>query len=86
MRLGLVFREGVLALDGTTRLHEPNVSLSFVAQSEAALEVLFPDTAPLPYARWAQLQDQRVRYFRTSEPTSKAPEGALRAGTPGDGG
>jgi hypothetical protein len=86
MRLGLVFREGVLALDGSTRLSEPNVALTFVAQTEAALELLFPDTVPLPYARWAQLQDQRVRYFRTSEPTSKAPEGAFQPGTSGDGG
>jgi hypothetical protein len=86
MRLGLAFREGVLALDGTTRLAEPGVVLSFVAQTAAALEVLFPDTKPLPYARWAQLQDQRVRYFRTSEPTTKAPDGTLRNGSVGDGG
>ncbi len=86
MRLGLVFREGVHAIDGRTLLTEPNVVLSFVARSEAALEVLFPDTEPLPYARWAQLQDQRVRYFRTSEPTSKAPEAAFRVTSPGDGG
>jgi hypothetical protein len=32
------------------------------------------------------LQDQRVRYFRTSEPTSKAPEAAFRVTSPGDGG
>jgi hypothetical protein len=86
MRLGLVFREGVLAVDGSTRLTEPNVALSFFAPSEPALEVLFPETEPQPYARWAQLQDQRVRYFRTSEPTSKAPESAFKPGTPGDGG
>ena len=44
-----------------------------------ATEVLFPNNAPMPYARWAQLQDQRVRYFRTGEPTSKAPGGVTRA-------
>jgi hypothetical protein len=86
MRLGLVFREGVLALDGSTRLTETNVALSFVAETEAALEVMFPDNKPLPYVRWAQLQDQRVRYFRTSEPTTKAPEGAFRGSSTGDGG
>jgi hypothetical protein len=86
MRLGLVFREGVHAVDGRTPMPNASVVLAFVARSEAALEVLFPETEPLPYARWAQLQDQRVRYFRTSEPTSKAPEATFRVTSPGDGG
>jgi hypothetical protein len=47
------------------------------ASSVPATEVLFPDNAPMPYARWAGLQDQRVRYFRTAEPSTRAPEGAL---------
>jgi hypothetical protein len=38
---------------------------------------MYPDNAPIPYGRWATLQDQRVRYFRTSEPTTRAPEAVL---------
>jgi hypothetical protein len=85
-RLGLRFREGVLEIDGRTRLKEGGVVLSFVARTEPAVEVIFADTKPMPYSRWAQLQDQRVRYFRTSDPSTKAPAGALREGEPGDGG
>ncbi len=82
-RLGLKFREGVLGIDGRSRLREPVAHgrplVSFIASSVPAAEVLFPDNAPMPYARWAHLQDQRVRYFRTSEPTSRAPAEALEA-------
>jgi hypothetical protein len=77
-RLGLRFQEGILAIDGASRVRETDVALSFVGQTAPAVEVLFPDTKPMPYARWAQLQDQRVRYFRTSEATTKAPAGALK--------
>jgi len=78
-RLGLHFREGVLGVDGRSRSREAPAQLFFLASSVPATEVLFPNNAPMPYARWAQLQDQRVRYFRTSEPTTKAPLGALDA-------
>lgn len=81
-RLGLRFREGVLAIDGSSRLPEGEVLLTFAAAATPAAEVLFPETQPLPYARWAGLQDQRVRYFRTSEPTSKAPASAFNGGSP----
>jgi hypothetical protein len=81
-RLGLRFQEGVLAADGSSRLPEGEVVLTFVAQTVPAVEVLFPETTPLPYARWAGLQDQRVRYFRTSAPTSKAPANAFTEGSP----
>jgi hypothetical protein len=77
VRLGLQFKEGLLGTDGSTRIREPAVALRFVAASSPALEVLFPDNHPIPYARWAGLQDQRVRYFRTAAPTSKAPPSAL---------
>jgi hypothetical protein len=86
LRLGLRFREGVVALDGSTRVRESEVALSFVARTEPAAEIIFADTKPMPYSRWAQLQDQRVRYFRTSDPTTKAPPGALKEGASGDGG
>ncbi|HEX6243178.1 MAG TPA: hypothetical protein VFZ61_19830 [Polyangiales bacterium] len=85
-RLGLRFREGVLEIDGRSRLKEGGLVLSFVARTGPAVEVIFADTKPMPYSRWAQLQDQRVRYFRTGDPTSKAPAGTLREGAPGDGG
>lgn len=81
-RLGLRFREGLLAIDGTTRLKESPLLVRFVANSAPAVETLFPDNTPIPYARWAGLQDQRVRYFRTSEPTSRAPQTALTGGGP----
>jgi hypothetical protein len=81
-RLGLHFREGVLAVDGSSRLREGEVALAFVGQAAPPAEVLFPETQPLPYGRWATLQDQRVRYFRTSEPTSKAPVTAFTEGSP----
>jgi hypothetical protein len=81
-RLGLRFQEGVLAVDGSSRLPEGEAVLTFVAQTAPAVEVLFPETKPLPYARWAGLQDQRVRYFRTSAPTSKAPGTAFTEGSP----
>jgi hypothetical protein len=77
MRVGLRFREGLLAIDGTTRLKDTPLLLRWVANAAPAVETLFPDNAPVPYARWAGLQDQRVRYFRTSEPTSRAPQSAL---------
>lgn len=86
VRLGLRFREGVLAVDGSSRVREPDVLLSFVAHAEPAAEVIFADTKPMPYARWAQLQDQRVRYFRTTDPSTKAPPGALKEPAQGDGG
>jgi hypothetical protein len=80
VRLGLRFNEAILAVDGRTRMREAKVLLRFLASSTPATEVLFPNNAPIPYARWAGLQDQRVRYFRTTEPTSRAPEAALSAG------
>jgi hypothetical protein len=80
VRLGLGFREGVLAVDGTTRMRESETSLYFVAEGRPAVEVMYPDNKPMPYGRWAQLQDQRVRYFRTAAPTSDAPAGALQTG------
>lgn len=76
-RIGLAFSEGVLALDGQSRLPPGPALLRFMANPAPAAEVLFPDNTPMPYARWAHLQDQRVRYFRTSEPTSRAPAGVL---------
>ena len=63
-------------------MRELEVALAFVAQTAPAVEVMFPETKPLPYARRAGLQDQRVRYFRTSEPTSKAPATAFTEGSP----
>jgi hypothetical protein len=86
VRLGLTFREGVLSVDGSMRIKEPQVALRFVANAAPAVELLYPDNAPMPYGRWATLQDQRVRYFRTAAPTSRAPESANalpeRASTP----
>jgi hypothetical protein len=41
-------------------------SLTFVEQTQAPAEVLFPHVKPMPYNRWGYLQDQRVRYFPTS--------------------
>ena len=73
VRLGLAFQEGVLAVDGTTRLKETEVALRFVANTTPAVETLFADNKPMPYAKWAQLQDQRVRYFRTAAPTAMSP-------------
>jgi hypothetical protein len=80
MRLGLRFHEGLLAVDGTTRFKDAPLVLRWVANSAPAVETLFPDNTPIPYARWAALQDQRVRYFRTNEPTSRAPQTALTGG------
>jgi hypothetical protein len=80
MRLGLRFREGLLAVDGASRLKEAPLLLRWVANPGPAVETLFPDNTPIPYARWAGLQDQRVRYFRTGEPTSRAPQTALTGG------
>jgi hypothetical protein len=76
-RLGLLFKEGVLGADGSTRLREGGVLLRFEARATPAVEVLFPDNHPMPYARWAALQDQRVRYIRTAAPTTKAPGEAV---------
>jgi hypothetical protein len=82
VRLGLNFREGLLAIDATTRIKESATAVRWLANSKPAVELLFPDNAPIPYARWATLQDQRVRYFRTSEPTSRVPESALAPAAP----
>lgn len=75
-RLGLGFQEGLLSLDARARIKEPAVALRFVANAAPAVELLYPDNAPIPYARWAALQDKRVRYFRTNEPTSRVPVSA----------
>jgi hypothetical protein len=80
VRLGLAFKEGVLGVDGQTRVRSAEVALRFVANSQPSAEVLFADNKPMPYSKWAQLQDQRVRYFRTSNPTARAPAGALKDG------
>lgn len=80
VRLGLGFQEGVLAVDGATRLREQETLLRFVANRSPAAEVMYPDNKPMPYARWAYLQDQRVRYFRTAPPTATAPAGVLSDG------
>ncbi|MEY4511836.1 MAG: hypothetical protein RLZZ450_3958 [Pseudomonadota bacterium] len=82
VRLGLKFKEGLLAVDATTRLKESKPALRLVATSTPAVELLFPDNAPIPYVRWASLQDQRVRYFRTSEPTSRVPQTAIDPAAP----
>ncbi|MDB4989688.1 MAG: hypothetical protein JWN04_4866 [Myxococcaceae bacterium] len=81
-RIGLKFREGLLALDATVRVKETGTALRWVASTAPAVELLFPDNAPIPYTRWAALQDQRVRYFRTSEPTSRVPESVLEKAAP----
>jgi len=77
LRLGLQYKEGLLDALSTTRLREGTTALRFVASSSPAVEVLFADNKPMPYGRWAQLQDQRVRYFRTETPSTRAPAGAL---------
>ena len=82
-RLGLSFKEGVLGVDGQTRVRRLDVRrCSFVASSVPAVEVLYPDNKPMPYAKWAQLQDQRVRYFRTNTPTARMPPGSTPAPGP----
>ena len=82
VRLGLKFKEGLLAVDASSRLKESTPALRLIATSTPAVELLFPDNAPIPYARWAALQDQRVRYFRTSEPTSRLPQTAIDPAAP----
>jgi hypothetical protein len=71
-----------LAVDASSRLKESTPVLRLVANSTPAVELLFPDNAPIPYARWAALQDQRVRYFRTGEPTSRLPQSAIDPAAP----
>ncbi len=80
------------AVDGTTvapdayeRPLDPELALALVAEDRPYAEVMFPDTEPLPYARWWRLQDARVRYFREGAPTFLREGNGLRtvdAGVP----
>lgn len=77
-RMGLRYEEGLLDVRSQQRLRPRSApTLRFVANQAPAAEVMFPDVKPAPYARWAFLQDQRVRYFRTSTPTARAPDEVL---------
>ena len=69
VRLALVGEHGASAPDGETpRSLDGESGLGFYAEEAPAADVLFPDTQPMPYARWGALQGQRVRYFPDHPP------------------
>jgi hypothetical protein len=75
-RLALVGDGGVgVAPDGETPRALASGAPTFLAEEAPAAEVMFPDTQPMPYARWRHLQDSRVRYFPSNPPRFSRPVG-----------
>ena len=77
----LAFRAGdrTIAVDGAMeRSVDVESALGWIADERPFADVLFPDTAPLPYTRWGRLQGARVRYFPD---TSRTPRFVRPPGT-----
>jgi hypothetical protein len=62
-----------VAPDGETPRAIGEGAATFLAEEAPSAEVIFPDTQPMPYGRWRDLQGARVRYFPTSPPRFTRP-------------
>jgi hypothetical protein len=78
-RLVLQSDEGPRGIDGLSApVVDERTSLTLMAETRAAAQVLFQDVQPMPYRKWGWLQGQRVRYFPPSHPArfQAPPDGA----------
>jgi hypothetical protein len=74
-RLVLQTDEGPRGLDGLSApVVEESSSLTLMAETRPAAQVLFEDVQPTPYRKWGWLQGQRVRYFPSHPARFQAPE------------
>lgn len=71
--LALPVQNNTIAPNGQPRTVKGTSALSFVFRNRPMTEVLFPDNRPLPYGRWARMQDTRVHYLRQKPPTARRP-------------
>jgi hypothetical protein len=78
VRLAFVIDAETVAPDSYAREVDEATAIAFRAITTPRTEILFPDTEPLPYARWWRMQDARVRYFREAPPTFSREGGGLR--------
>jgi hypothetical protein len=62
-----------VAPDGETPRAIGEGAPTFLAEEAPSAEVIFPDTQPMSYGRWRDLQGARVRYFPTSPPRFTRP-------------
>ena len=76
-RLVLETEEGPRGLDGLSApVVDETTSLTLMAETRPAAQVLFEDVQPMPYRKWGHLQGQRVRYFPSHPARFQAPESA----------
>jgi hypothetical protein len=76
-RLVLQTEEGPRGLDGLSApVVDESSSLTLMAETRPAAQVLFGDVEPMPYRKWGWLQGQRVRYFPSHPARFQAPENA----------
>ena len=74
-RLVLKTEEGPRGLDGISApVVDEATSLTLMAETRPAAQVLFEDVQPMPYRKWGHLQGQRVRYFPSHPARFQAPE------------
>lgn len=76
-RLVLQTEEGPRGLDGLSApVVDDTTSLTLMAETRPAAQVLFEDVQPMPYRKWGYLQGQRVRYFPSHPARFQAPDSA----------
>jgi hypothetical protein len=76
-RLVLQTDEGPRGLDGLSApVVDETTSLTLMAETRPAAQVLFEDVQPMPYRKWGGLQGQRVRYFPSHPARFQAPDSA----------
>jgi hypothetical protein len=74
-RLVLQTEEGPRGLDGISApVVDETTSLTLMAETRPAAQVLFEDVQPMPYRKWGWLQGQRVRYFPSHPARFQAPD------------
>lgn len=74
-RLVLQTDEGPRGLDGLSApVVDETTSLTLMAETRPAAQVLFEDVQPMPYKKWGWLQGQRVRYFPSHPARFQAPD------------
>jgi hypothetical protein len=78
-RLVLQSDEGPRGIDGLLApVVDERTSLTLMAETRAAAQVLFQDVQPMPYRKWGWLQGQRVRYFPSHPARFQAPPDGSR--------
>lgn len=78
VRLAFPTDEAFVGPGAFERTVSREASMALWSSGASATSVLFPDTAPRVYSRWARMQDTRVRYIREGTPTFSRSSGGLR--------